>query len=101
MVYDLMRYVTIGGVPVRTTVNIDDQVLAKAQRLTGVREKAALVREGLRALIEQERARPHTGAGDPWSTRLRTIVIVSSTRKLSLQQPLRTDRMLPSARHRP
>jgi Arc/MetJ family transcription regulator len=57
MVYDLMRDVTIGGVPVRTTVNIDDQLLAEAQRLTGVMEKAALVREGLRALIERESAR--------------------------------------------
>ncbi len=35
----------------RTTLNIDDQLLAEAQRLTGVSEKAALVREGLRALI--------------------------------------------------
>jgi len=41
----------------RTTLNIDDQLLAEAQRLTGVREKVALVREGLRALIERESAR--------------------------------------------
>ncbi len=41
----------------RTTVNIDDQLLAEAQRITGVKEKAALVREGLRALIERESAR--------------------------------------------
>ncbi len=41
----------------RTTLNIDDQLLAEAQRMTGVREKAALVREGLRALIERESAR--------------------------------------------
>ena len=41
----------------RTTLNIDDQLLAEAQRLTGVSEKAALVREGLRALIERESAR--------------------------------------------
>lgn len=41
----------------RTTLNIDDQLLAEAQRLTGVREKAALVRESLRALIERESAR--------------------------------------------
>jgi len=42
---------------VRTTLNIDDQLLAEAQRLCGVTEKAALVREGLRALIERESAR--------------------------------------------
>ena len=41
----------------RTTLNIDDQLPAEAQRMTGVREKAALVREGLRALIERESAR--------------------------------------------
>ncbi len=41
----------------RTTLNIDDQLLAEAQRITGVSEKAALVREGLRALIERESAR--------------------------------------------
>lgn len=43
--------------PVRTTLNIDDQLLSEAQRLSGVTEKAALVREGLRALIERESAR--------------------------------------------
>ncbi len=41
----------------RTTLNIDDQLLAEAQRVTGVSEKVALVREGLRALIERESAR--------------------------------------------
>jgi Arc/MetJ family transcription regulator len=41
----------------RTTLNIDDQLLGEAQRITGITEKAALVREGLRALIERESAR--------------------------------------------
>jgi len=41
----------------RTTLNIDDQLLDEAQRITGITEKAALVREGLRALIERESAR--------------------------------------------
>jgi Arc/MetJ family transcription regulator len=41
----------------RTTLNIDDQLLSEAQRITGMTEKAALVREGLRALIERESAR--------------------------------------------
>ena len=41
----------------RTTLNIDDQLLAEAQRITGVSEKVALVREGLKALIERESAR--------------------------------------------
>ena len=41
----------------RTTINIDDELLGEAQRITGMTEKAALVREGLRALIERESAR--------------------------------------------
>lgn len=41
----------------RTTLNIDDQLLDEAQRLTGMTEKSVLVREGLRALIERESAR--------------------------------------------
>ena len=41
----------------RTTVSIDDKLLAEAQRVTGVKEKATLLREGLRALIERESAR--------------------------------------------
>jgi Arc/MetJ family transcription regulator len=41
----------------RTTLNIDDQLLAEAQRITGVCERSILVREGLRALIERESAR--------------------------------------------
>ena len=35
----------------RTTLNIDDEALARASELTGVREKTALVRMGLEALI--------------------------------------------------
>jgi len=41
----------------RTTLNIDDHLLAEAQRITGLAEKTALVREGLKALIERESAR--------------------------------------------
>jgi len=41
----------------RTTLNIDDELLEEARRITGVQEKAALVRDGLRALIERESAR--------------------------------------------
>jgi len=38
----------------RTTLNIDDDVLEKAYRLTGIKEKTALVRLGLEALIARE-----------------------------------------------
>ncbi len=38
----------------RTTLNIEDQLLEKAARLTGVKEKTSLVRLGLEALIARE-----------------------------------------------
>ena len=41
----------------RTTLALDDDLVREAQDLTGVREKAALVREALTALIERESAR--------------------------------------------
>lgn len=41
----------------RTTIALDDDLVAKAQKLTGLKEKSSLVREGLRALIERESAR--------------------------------------------
>ena len=41
----------------RTTLNIDDQILRKASNLTGISEKTALVRLGLEALIAQESAK--------------------------------------------
>jgi len=41
----------------RTTVNIDDRLLDKARRLSGVTGNSVLVREALRALIERESAR--------------------------------------------
>lgn len=41
----------------RTTLALDDELLAEAEAYTGLREKSALVREALRALIEREAAR--------------------------------------------
>ena len=41
----------------RTTLNIDDELIRQAARLTGVEEKTALVRQGLEALIARESAR--------------------------------------------
>ncbi|OVE75947.1 DUF2191 domain-containing protein [bacterium E08(2017)] len=35
----------------RTTLNIDDQLVMKASRLTGVKEKTTLVRMGLESLV--------------------------------------------------
>jgi len=41
----------------RTTLNIDDGILNQASRLTGVREKTALVRMGLEALVARQSAK--------------------------------------------
>jgi Arc/MetJ family transcription regulator len=41
----------------RTTLNIDDRLLAEAGRLTHIREKTALVRAGLESLIARESGR--------------------------------------------
>ncbi len=41
----------------RTTLALDDELLAEAEAYTGLHEKSALVREALRALIEREAAR--------------------------------------------
>ena len=38
----------------RTTLNIDDKLLKKAARLSGISEKTSLVRAGLEALIALE-----------------------------------------------
>ncbi len=41
----------------RTTLNIDDALLAKAKRLSGLKEKTAIVHAGLEALVALESAR--------------------------------------------
>ena len=41
----------------RTTLILDDELIAKARGITGLEEKTALVHEGLRALIARESAR--------------------------------------------
>ena len=41
----------------RTTVNLDTDLLAEAAHLTGLTERTALIHAGLRALIERESAR--------------------------------------------
>lgn len=56
----------------RTTINLDEQLLNQAQRVTGVKERTALVHEGLRALIERESARRLARLGGS-ERRLRSI----------------------------
>ncbi|CAN5759705.1 type II toxin-antitoxin system VapB family antitoxin [soil metagenome] len=41
----------------RTTINLDDQLLDEARRITGMEGRTDLIHEGLRALIERESAR--------------------------------------------
>jgi Arc/MetJ family transcription regulator len=41
----------------RTTLNLDDELIARAQRLSGIGEKTALLHAGLQALIARESAR--------------------------------------------
>ncbi|HEY1931775.1 MAG TPA: type II toxin-antitoxin system VapB family antitoxin [Acetobacteraceae bacterium] len=41
----------------RTTITLDDELIAKAQKLTGIEEKTLLVRAALKALVERETAR--------------------------------------------
>jgi Arc/MetJ family transcription regulator len=42
---------------VRTTLNLDADLLEKAARLTGIAQKTALIHLGLEALIQRESAR--------------------------------------------
>jgi Arc/MetJ family transcription regulator len=42
---------------VRTTLNIEDELVEKATKLTGIKEKTSLVKLGLEALIARESAR--------------------------------------------
>jgi Arc/MetJ family transcription regulator len=48
----------------RTTLALDDELVAEAQRLTGTKEKSALIRQALIALVQAESARrlAHLGA---------------------------------------
>jgi Arc/MetJ family transcription regulator len=51
----------------RTTLSIDDELLAKAEQYTGIKERSALVREALTALVQREVAKRliARGGSDP------------------------------------
>lgn len=65
----MIRAITLlpADMPMRTTLAIDDDLLAKARLFTGLNEKSAIVREALKALIERESARrlARLGGTDP------------------------------------
>jgi Arc/MetJ family transcription regulator len=46
-----------GVIVVRTTITLDDELVAAAQDYTGLKEKSALVNAALKALVEREAAR--------------------------------------------
>ncbi len=68
----------------RTTITLEDELVAEAQGLTGLKEKAALLREALKALIERESARrlARLGGSEPdlraTRRRMREIVTPAS-----------------------
>ena len=43
--------------PMRTTVTLDDDLLARAEALTGTHERGPLLRAALEALVQRESAR--------------------------------------------
>ena len=47
----------------RTTLNIDDELLARALRVSGLQEKTAVLHAGLEALIQRESARKLAALG--------------------------------------
>jgi Arc/MetJ family transcription regulator len=51
----------------RTTINLDEQLIQEAQRLTGTQERTVLIHDGLRALIARESAKrlARLGGSDP------------------------------------
>jgi Arc/MetJ family transcription regulator len=55
--FDATFDVELEGQAMRTTVTLDDELLAKAQKLTGIEEKSALLKEGLKLVIARESAK--------------------------------------------
>lgn len=41
----------------RTTVTLDDELVAKAQKMTGITDKTTLLRTALQKMVEREAAR--------------------------------------------
>ena len=62
--------IQVAGMRMRTTVNIDDDLIDTAQQLTGVKERTTLLRIALEALVERESARrlARLGGSEPEAT---------------------------------
>jgi hypothetical protein len=52
----MLKLVITGDYAMRTTMNLDDELIERAKSLTGIEERATLVRMGLEALIAHESA---------------------------------------------
>jgi len=50
-------YLCIENMHMRSTLNVDDELITRARNLTGIQEKTALIHAGLEALIARETAR--------------------------------------------
>jgi Arc/MetJ family transcription regulator len=65
--HQLMRFLASRRRAMRTTVTLDDEMMAKASAYTGVTDRSALIREALQALVAREAARRMIalGGSDP------------------------------------
>jgi len=70
IIWCYIGHVMTGECRMRTTIALDDELVAKAQNFTGVQEKSTLVHEALKALIARESGRRLAllGGSDPKAT---------------------------------
>jgi Arc/MetJ family transcription regulator len=66
----MLFFMPVGESPMRTTVALDDDLVAKAQEYTGIKEKSALLHEALKLLVAREAGRRLAAMGgtDPTAT---------------------------------
>jgi len=64
---DLYDASIVVEVAMRTTVTLDDELLARAEELTGIRERSALIRDAVELLVRIESGRQLAalGGSDP------------------------------------
>ena len=64
---DLYDASIVVEVAMRTTVTLDDELLARAEELTGIRERSALIRDAVELLVSIETGRQLAalGGSDP------------------------------------
>jgi predicted transcriptional regulator len=72
-----------------TTLALDDEIVAKVQAFTGLKEKSSLVREALKALIERESARrlARLGGSEPAAAGSLLILAGDEQQDRAIQQP--------------